>query len=112
MAWRDTVLANASENPVAMSLTSTPIKGVLSATGTLDFASTLTLASPADLTVTVAGAAVGDAVFIGCPAAVQAGFIFMGFVSAANTVTIRGFNVTAGTLDPASATYRVTVVQF
>jgi len=112
MAWRDTVVGNASENPVLMSLISTPIKGVLSATATLDFTSTLTLADSTDLTVTVTGAAVGDAVFIGLPAAPQANFTFMGFVSAADTVTVRAHNCSAGTLDPASATYRVTVVKF
>lgn len=112
MAWRDTVAANASENPVLMSFDSTPIKKVLSATATLDFASTLTLVDSADLTVAVVGAKVGDAVFIGLPAAPTAGMSFMGFVSAADVVTVRAHNGTAGTIDPASGTYRVTVVQF
>ena len=90
----------------------TPIKRVYSATAVLDFASTLTLADSADLTVAVVGAQVGDSVFIGLPAAPTAQFTFMGFVSSADTVTIRAHNCSAGTLDPASATYRVTVIRF
>lgn len=89
-----------------------PIKRVYSATASLDFASTLTLADSTDLTVAVVGAQVGDAVFIGLPAAPTAGFTFMGFVSAADVVTVRAHNCTAGTVDPAAATYRVTVVRF
>jgi hypothetical protein len=112
MAWRDQTAGIASEGPVLFSFDSTPVRKVLSATATLDFASTLTLVDSADLTVTVTGAAVGDAVFIGLPAAPTAGFTFMGFVSAADTVTVRAHNCTAGTVDPASATYRVTVVKF
>jgi len=33
-------------------------------------------------------------------------------VSAANTVTVRFNNYSAGSIDPASATYRATVTQF
>lgn len=80
----------------------------LTASAALDFAS-IAAAASADLTITVSGAAVGDAVSIGLPAAPTAGLIFMGFVSAANTVTVRATNITAGAVDAASATYRATV---
>lgn len=85
-------------------------KAVLTATAALDFASIASTAS-ADLTITVAGAAVGDSVSVGLPAAPTAGLIFMGFVSAANTVTVRASNITAGAVDAASATYRATVIK-
>lgn len=80
----------------------------LTATAALDFAS-IAAAASADLTVAVAGAAVGDAVSLGLPAAPTAGLVFQGFVSAANTVTVRATNITAGAVDAASATYRATV---
>lgn len=79
-----------------------------SATATLDFASIATTAS-ADLTITLPGAAVGDTVALGLPAAPQAGLVFIAFVSAANTVTVRAMNITAGALDAASASYTVSI---
>lgn len=82
--------------------------GVLTNTATLDFTSIGALGSQ-DKTITVTGAAVGDAVAIGLPAAPAAGIVFFGFVSATNTVTIRGMNITGLGVDPASATYRATV---
>lgn len=83
-------------------------ESVLSATAALDFAS-IAAAASADLTITVAGAAVGDAVALGLPAAPAAGLVFFGFVSAANTVTVRAMNITGSGVDAALATYRATV---
>lgn len=85
-------------------------KAVLTATAALNFASIAAAASE-DLTITVAGAAVGDSVSVGLPAAPTAGLVFVGFVSAANTVTVRASNITAGAVDAASATYRATVIK-
>jgi len=89
----------------------TPIAKVVSATATLDFGNTATLTST-DLPITVTGAAVGDSVAIGLPAAPDANGCFTGWVSAADTVTVRFNNYSAGSIDPASATYRATVTQF
>lgn len=89
----------------------TPIVGAKSATATLDFPSIAALAS-SDLTITVTGAAVNDSVMLGLPAIPAAGIVFFGFVSASNTVTIRAMNITALSVNPASATYRATVIQF
>lgn len=80
------------------------------ATATLDFGS-ISAAATVDLTITVTGAAVGDAVAIGLPAAPAAGIVFFGFVSGANTVTIRAMNITGSGVDPSSATYRATVIK-
>lgn len=85
-------------------------KARLTATAALNFAS-INAAASADLTITVAGAAVNDSVALGLPAAPTAGIVFNAFVSAANTVTVRATNITAGAVDPASATYRVTVIK-
>jgi hypothetical protein len=87
------------------------IKGVRTATATLDFPS-ISAASQQSLTVTVTGAAVGDVVQLGLPASPTANIVFFGFVSAADTVTIRASNITAGAIDPASDTYRVAVTSF
>ncbi len=87
-----------------------PVAKVLTATAALDFPS-IAAAASADLTVTVTNAAVNDGVILGLPAAPAAGLVFNGFVSAANTVTVRASNITAAPIDPASATYRVTVVR-
>lgn len=93
----------ATDNPTARAAI-----GVLTATATLDFPS-IAAAAKADLTITVTGAAVGDAVFLGLPAAPAAGLVFNAFVSAANTVTVRASNTSSGAVDAASATYRAVV---
>lgn len=82
--------------------------GELSASAALDFAA-INAAASADLAITVPGAAVGDSVELGLPAAPAAGLVFNAFVSAANTVTVRATNITAAPVDAASATYRATV---
>lgn len=88
------------------------IGGILSATATLDFASTAASTST-DLTITVTGAADGDTVLVAPPdGSTLAGGVFSGWVSAADTVTVRFTNETAGALDPASGTFRATVLQF
>lgn len=81
----------------------------LTATATLNFASTASAATSAELTVTVTGAAVGDKVVLGAPSTLEAGLIPFGYVSATNTVSIRVFNGSGGTVDPASASWKVAV---
>jgi hypothetical protein len=81
---------------------------VLTASATLDFPS-IAAGGVQDLTISVPGVSVGGQVALGLPAAPAAGVVFMAFVSAANTVTVRARNVTAAPVDPASATYSVVV---
>lgn len=78
------------------------------ASASLNFPS-IAAAAQADLTITVTGASVNDEVSLGLPAAPTAGIVFNAFVSAANTVTIRASNITAGAIDPPAATYSVLV---
>lgn len=66
------------------------------------------------LTVTVTGATDGDGVTLGIPntiiAVATTSTLFTGYVSAADTVTVRGCKVTAGaSADPAAATVRAEV---
>lgn len=84
----------------------------LTATGVLDFPNTGAQLS-ADLTIAVTGAADGDVVALGVPvAALNADSCYTAFVSAANTVTVRFNNYSAGAIDPASGTFRVSVIKY
>lgn len=85
----------------------------ITATATLDFTSTAASTST-DLTITVIGAADGDAVSIGVPnGAINANSCFTAFVSATNTVTVRFNNYqTVGAIDPASASFRASVTKY
>lgn len=82
----------------------------LTATATLDFPSTTTGLS-ADLTIALVGAAVGDTVLLGTPAAPAANTSFTAFVSATDVVTVRFNNYSAGTVNPASASFKVTIIK-
>lgn len=82
----------------------------LTASGTLDFASTAAGAST-DLTITVTGAADGDYISLGVPnGSTLSNGVFTAWVSAANTVKVRFTNTNlVSALDPASGTFRVAV---
>jgi hypothetical protein len=60
----------------------------------------------------VTGAAPGDSTHLGAPAALEAGLVATARVTAPDTVTVRLDNPTASPIDPASGTYRATVVNF
>lgn len=95
----------------------TAVKKVLSGTASLNFGATAAGACDA-LTVTVTGAASGDVVSLGIPATLAGADTyqhFWGYVSAANTVTVKRCNPTNATTalsDPAAATVRATVLQY
>lgn len=94
-----------------------PIKKVLSGTASLDFGATAAGTCEA-LTITVTGAADGDPVHLGVPAALMSASEYQtiqGFVSAANTVTVKRCNTTNATTalsNAAAATVRATVFQY
>jgi hypothetical protein len=90
--------------------TGVAVNAVLSNSASLNFAS-IAAAASADLTITVTGAAVGDEVTVGLPAAPTAGIIYQAFVSAANTVTVRATNITGDAIDPAAQTFNVAVLK-
>jgi len=80
---------------------------ILTATSVLDFPSTAP-ASNSDLTITVTGASLGDAVSIGTPPPPTSSE-YSAFVSAPDTVTIRLLNSSAVAVNPTSATFKVKV---
>lgn len=84
---------------------------VLYGSATLNFGS-ISGQSGADLTIAVTGASVGDPVILGTPVgSIPGDFVFFPFVSAADTVTVRAYNGGLVSGDPASGTYKVTVVK-
>lgn len=99
-----------NRNKLLMSKNAQVDKEVLTGSAALDFPSIATTAQ-ATLTITVAGAAVGDFVFITPQSTPTAGLTFDCWVSAANTVTVRAQNLTAGAIDAASTTWKAYVVK-
>lgn len=84
--------------------------GTLSNTATLNFASTIATAV-SDLTITVTGASVGDPCIVGVPnGSNTATATFTCWVSSSNTVTVR-FSP-KGVEDPASGTFKVSVIKY
>jgi hypothetical protein len=81
----------------------------LTGTATLDFPSTNAQLS-ADLTIAVTGAAVGNPVMLGTPAAPDANSAYTAFISASGVCTVRFHNYSSGAINPASASYTVIVI--
>ncbi len=91
----------------------TAIGRVLRSTAPLNFPGT-GAGAESDLTMTVTGAAVGDAVSIGVPSSsVVSGGAYTAWVSSPSTVTIRFFcYLNAAGADPAIGTFQAVVMQF
>lgn len=79
-------------------------------TASLNFAS-ISAGAVGTLTITAPGAAAGDLVQLGPPSGINAGLMWSGYVSTANTVTIRLLNTTGSPIDPAESTWAVTVTK-
>lgn len=91
----------------------TIVQNILSATATLDFGS-IAASSFQDLTITITGAVSGDSVTVN-PIAGSAttDVVYTAWVSSSNTVTVRASNISSTTArDPASGTFRATVIRF
>jgi hypothetical protein len=87
-----------------------PIIKILSATGNLDFPSTVTnQISSLNLTVTGAGTNGVAIVNILTP---DTNFLYSVYISATNTATVRAANISTNTVDPAITGARVTVFQY
>jgi len=94
---------------VAIGSGGSAISKVLSATASLNF--DLTALTVEDKTMTVTGAAVGDVVTLGVPnGSVTTSVQYTAWVSAADTVTVRARTSATGE-DPASGTFRATVIK-
>lgn len=82
---------------------------VLFGSATLDFPN-LNPNSFADLTISIVGASVGDCVSLGIPVSSLVGLvIFNSFVSAADTVTVRAYNLDGAQINPPSGLFKVVV---
>lgn len=89
----------------------TLLKG-LTGSATLDFTSTAAQTS-AELTITVTGAADGDDVVVSPPnGSANTNSHFTARVSSANTVSVKFSNYSSGAIDPASGTFKVTVIKW
>ena len=109
----DTLTATKIQAPTNLTVGSgTPITKVLSASATLDFPSIAAQTCDESLTITVTGAATGNVVSLGPPSGFENGLSATGYVSASNTVKVRLCNVTSGSIDPASASWRAMVTAF
>jgi len=107
-------LANGTDTQIMAIVGGTPTWSTLRLTNsaTLNFPSTPG-GDDADLTITVTGAADGDPVALGIPnAAVLPESMYMAWVSAANTVTVRFINFSLSAQDPPSAVFKVSVSKF
>jgi hypothetical protein len=84
----------------------------LTATASLDFPNT-NANTGSNLTIAVTGAADGDVVLVGVPSSSAiANTCYTGYVSSANTVTVRFNNYTQGALNAAAGTFRVTIIKY
>ena len=93
-----------------VSVDSASVPTYLSSTGVVDFAS-IAASACTESTLTLPGAATGDSVAPGWPAAMESGLIGMMRISAPNTVTLRMCNLSGTAVDPAAAIFRATVVR-
>ena len=119
-ARADKNIALQSDTAITGSLTvggGAALTKVLTGTGSVDFTA-LAAGTCETFNVTVTGAANGDSVALGIPAVAWATTEYatiQGFVSAANTVTVKRCNLTNATTalsNPAAVTVRATVFQF
>lgn len=92
-----------------LSLGGAVVLDILSATATLDF--DLTAVDYHDLTITVTGAAANDSVIVAPPNGSTTDVTYSGWVSAADTITVRAVRKTGTTPNPASGTFRATVIK-
>ncbi|MGD0200089.1 MAG: hypothetical protein ABSD27_04990 [Bryobacteraceae bacterium] len=94
-----------------VSVDTATVPAYVSAAAALDFPSIPSGACSADQTLTVYGAVSGDAVAPGWPAVLESGLIGLMRVSAADTVAVRLCNLSGAAVDPASRTYRATIIR-
>jgi len=97
----------------AQSTTVYKLAKTLQNSATLDFGSTpIPSLGTETLTITLTGVADGDQVALGVPnGSMTAGLIYFAWVSAANTVSIQCYNSTLGAIDPASGTFKISVIK-
>jgi hypothetical protein len=90
----------------------TPITKIVKGTFTMDAADLATVTA-ADESVTVSGATVGDTVIVNCPAtALTAGMLVcQAWVSATDTIKVRLYNASGGSINLASLTFTYCLIR-
>jgi hypothetical protein len=83
---------------------------ILRVSATIDFPS-IPSGSQRTTTVTVNGAAFGDAVVLGLPGSDTSNVVYSAYVSTANTVTIKAMNIGSSSSDPSNQQYRIYVIR-
>jgi hypothetical protein len=104
------ITTTSSGGPVTVGVDSAYIPGILTVLANVDFANLASLTC-ADQTVSLTGAAIGNAVAAGWPSSFNASLLGTMWVSAANTITIRVCNLSGGPINPAAANFRITLVR-
>ncbi|HVX66022.1 MAG TPA: hypothetical protein VHA11_05455 [Bryobacteraceae bacterium] len=100
-----------SNGRTTMSIDAATVPMYLAGAAAIDFPSVGQAACSSDQTFTLLGAAVGDPVIAGWPASLPAGLTGLIRVSATNTIALRLCNLSGAAVDPASATFRATIVR-
>ncbi len=109
MSFTGSFRALANSNDVSGTQRSVILGTAILTTPTLTYTSIASNVSQ-DQTTTISGASLGDIVLVGAPALV-AGLTLTAFVSAANTITVRLHNATAGAVVPGALVFNVLVVK-
>ncbi|MBV9504185.1 MAG: hypothetical protein JO323_04180 [Acidobacteriia bacterium] len=104
------IITAESGSQTQVSVDSAAVPTFLTSTASLDFFSLPNLTC-AEMTLPLSGAVLGDAVEPGWPAGLEAGLIGTMRVSANGVITVRLCNLSGAAVDPASATYRATIVR-
>jgi len=102
------------EGTVIIGVGGSVLTNVLTGSATLDFPS-IGPNSGSDLTVTITGAIIGNPVHIGVvngSMSLDDDLTYFGWVSAADTVTVRMLNTGSGTHNPTAQPFKILVTQF
>ena len=87
------------------------VPSYITGTAALDFAAIASGSCAPEQSFNVPGAMPGDAVAAGWPGGLEAGLLGMMRVNAADTIAVRLCNFGTASVDPASATFRATIVR-
>lgn len=104
------ILTSTTGSTATVSIDTAAVPSFLTTTAVIDFPS-ISAASCGEQSAALTGAAAGDSVVAGWPATLENGVTGSIRVSAANTITFRLCNVTAAAINPASATFRATILR-
>ena len=113
------LISNTAINGIAINPSLVRVNGGASLTQMLGLGSLATLGftvipanTTQDVTVSFSGAVINDSVLVGGPSNTSVGLMFSGFVSANNTVVIRGANITAASIVPPTKPFAIHVLGF